>query len=489
MLYSDIRIPQDEDGNFIITDPKLLEVTYTVNTTRGVREKDYFKYPMTITWNCKECGKKVVVQFRKGNIENYKPMLCNEHLRISRYGFVSPFQNPKTQENIKKIFLDKYGVEHPLQSQEIHDKISENNLAKFGNKSTLHDGGETEAKVTKIFLEKFGVEHPLQNKEIYNKTVESLIQNTGYDNPFKNPETRRKSAEKQIEKFGVDNVFKLPGFHEESDMKKLEKYGSKNNYKKANMTRAAFPEEKKKKILEQRKQTNLKKFGREFYVGSDTWFEQMMRDYNGLNVNIRFNYYGVIFDSSWELAVWIYCIDHNIPIVRNYGAISYKFEDKYGKPKHYIPDFIINGKIIEVKGDHFRNKDTGTLKPCFSHDSKNNKLSDDELSYKEDFSIRKYQCAIDNGVEFWYKKECQNAIDYAKNKFGGNCWFRRFDISNPLNPSYWCITNNAGYYNPQYFAPYLINTMNNGKGLTPYDVDRSQQYAPVTRSGITPFDY
>ena len=49
--------------------------------------------------------------------------------------------------------------------------------------------------------------------------------------------------------------------------------------------------------------------------------------YGTINVTRKYDYYGVFFDSSWELAVWIYCIDNNIPIIRNLYDINK--EDKY----------------------------------------------------------------------------------------------------------------------------------------------------------------
>lgn len=59
-------------------------------------------------------------------------------------------------------------------------------------------------------------------------------------------------------------------------------------------------------------------------------------------------YNGVFFDSQWELAFWIYCIDHNISIRRNETKFYYNVNDK----KHYyLPDFIINDcEIVEIKG-------------------------------------------------------------------------------------------------------------------------------------------
>ena len=56
---------------------------------------------------------------------------------------------------------------------------------------------------------------------------------------------------------------------------------------------------------------------------------------------------GVYFDSSWELAYWLYCVDHNIPIERNEKGFEYYIDDK----RHlYYPDFIVNGEYVEIKG-------------------------------------------------------------------------------------------------------------------------------------------
>lgn len=58
-------------------------------------------------------------------------------------------------------------------------------------------------------------------------------------------------------------------------------------------------------------------------------------------------YKGIFCDSSWELAYVIYCLDHNIDIRRNTEKRQYVWEDKV---KSYIPDFIVGGNIVEIKG-------------------------------------------------------------------------------------------------------------------------------------------
>lgn len=58
-------------------------------------------------------------------------------------------------------------------------------------------------------------------------------------------------------------------------------------------------------------------------------------------------YKGIYCDSTWELAFLIYHLDHNLFIQRCKEYRKYFFENKEHK---YIPDFITDEGIIEIKG-------------------------------------------------------------------------------------------------------------------------------------------
>lgn len=58
-------------------------------------------------------------------------------------------------------------------------------------------------------------------------------------------------------------------------------------------------------------------------------------------------YRGFFCDSSYELAYVLYCLDHGISIKRNTEKRKYTWK---GKVKNYIPDFIVEGKLVEIKG-------------------------------------------------------------------------------------------------------------------------------------------
>ena len=64
-------------------------------------------------------------------------------------------------------------------------------------------------------------------------------------------------------------------------------------------------------------------------------------------------YKGIYCDSSWELAVLIYHLDHHIDIHRNFNSFNYTYNNKV---YNYYPDFIIdNNTFIEVKGIYREN--------------------------------------------------------------------------------------------------------------------------------------
>ena len=58
-------------------------------------------------------------------------------------------------------------------------------------------------------------------------------------------------------------------------------------------------------------------------------------------------YKGVWCDSSWELAFLMGCLDRGLEIVRNTENFPYPFRNGV---KYYRPDFIVEGKYVEIKG-------------------------------------------------------------------------------------------------------------------------------------------
>ena len=57
------------------------------------------------------------------------------------------------------------------------------------------------------------------------------------------------------------------------------------------------------------------------------------------------------FDSSWELAFYIWHKDHHIKLIHEPEKLQYL--DRYGNSHWYFPDFKIDDEFIEIKGNQF----------------------------------------------------------------------------------------------------------------------------------------
>ncbi len=60
-------------------------------------------------------------------------------------------------------------------------------------------------------------------------------------------------------------------------------------------------------------------------------------------------YKGIYCSSRWELAYLIFCLDKQKNISRYSGWFTY-YDPKDQSEHRYYPDFLVDGKIIEIKG-------------------------------------------------------------------------------------------------------------------------------------------
>ena len=110
----------------------------------------------------------------------------------------------------------------------------------------------------------------------------------------------------------------------------------------------------------------------------------------------RYTYNGYYFDSSWELALWIYAKDHGEAIEQPNIRFEYTYN---GHTYGYFPDFIYKGELVEIKGDHL----------------KNGNIYDDSQNEKY---LAKYMCAKAHDVHFMYFNDIKFALDYVYKTYG-----------------------------------------------------------------------
>ena len=179
-----------------------------------------------------------------------------------------------------------------------------------------------------------------------------------------------------MKKYGVDNIRKT------QYCKKKIKETKKNNHGNENYNN-----------IEKHKKTCLMTYGVEWPM-QDARIRAKARS--------KYSYNNLEFDSKQELCFYIWLKDTNKDFTY-YPNINISYEHE-GKMHSYIPDFIVEGQVVEIKGDHFFKED-GTMQNPFDH-------SQDGL-YEA-----KHQCMLKNNVKIIRQNECSIFIDYVIQTYG-----------------------------------------------------------------------
>ena len=464
----------------------------TLDLLNNMSTNDFIKF------KCIKCGKECRVQLsKKSNIPRFKTLLCSnchrEMTSLKLYGTNNVSKNPVIVNKIKNTTSSKRkeisaAIKMTWNNKSLEEKEKINNKrkitvkTKFGGLSS-QSSPEVQIKTKQTKKERYGDEN-YTNRE---KSIETYKLNHNGLTPsdiFKSEEFKNHCKSIYLNNLGVDNPLKSKEIREKAKETKNKKYGNPywNN-------------------IEKRKITCKQKYNNYSYFGSNSFFEYMLNKYGSkasdydrsisidkrielygsVVPNWKYLYYGITFQSSWELAVWIYCIDHNIPIIRDPCMFEYKdFENNFHK---YIPDFSINGKLVEIKGSQFFNSN-GTMRFPYNKKKVNGEwinMTIEEKKYMNDLYERKHQCGLANGVEFWKESDCKKYIEYCNIKYPG--WNTIYRKDNFYNPSYWCfnIVPN-GTIQPMYFMSI------SQQGINPYDIDKDKKYYFVSDKGLTPFD-
>lgn len=120
-------------------------------------------------------------------------------------------------------------------------------------------------------------------------------------------------------------------------------------------------------------------------------------------------YKGIYCGSTYELAYVIYRLDHNLPVKRFEGLL-------HGNDLIYIPDFIEDDTIIEIKGYYTElvekkcnlAKDKGyNIKVLYIND----------IQYMIDYVMRKYNCKKLQTLYDDYKPKYEYKCNYCGKKF------------------------------------------------------------------------
>jgi hypothetical protein len=229
----------------------------------------------------------------------------------------------------------------------------------------------------------------------------------------KSPESKEKRKKTMLEKYGVTSNFSKERARESLQ----KKYGVDNvselNWvrKKQSSSHQSRTEDQIRESNEKRKKTCLKKFGHTTNMKDPPTIEKMLNtrlEKYGTRGNPNsgrkmYSFEGMRFDSSYELAYFLWMKDQGIVLERNTSPISYS---SYGVVHQFYPDFVHpDGHLIEVKGEHL-------MKGVFGKNSR---------------TLDKYQQTKDT-VE-WIT-DISDYTSYMVKSFGRN-WKKKFsDLTN-----------------------------------------------------------
>ena len=99
-------------------------------------------------------------------------------------------------------------------------------------------------------------------------------------------------------------------------------------------------------------------------------------------------YDGILFDSGWEIAYYIWLKDNHRTF--KYHPKMIKYYDNMGKERRYFPDFEVEGKLIEIKNERLI----------------------------KEMSEEKRKCLEQNNVVLLTRTDLKEVFDYVKQTYG-----------------------------------------------------------------------
>ena len=249
-----------------------------------------------------------------------------------------------TKEKTIKTNIERYGVEYPIQSDKIKEIMKKRNN------------------------EKYGCDWLLQNENIREKSRKTCLSKYGFEIASKSDIVKKHTKDYFLKKFNLEHPMMLDEIKEKQKKSVREKYG---------VDKPLQNEEIKRKTI----QTNLKRYG-------SSW---PMSNHNvKCKARGKYEYEGIYFDSGVEMAYFIWLKDNNIKFT--YHPEGIKYLDNNGVERKYFPDFLVEGKLVELKGD----------------------------LWWENASKEKKETILKNVDIILFKKDYKKYIDFVKTKYGTN---------------------------------------------------------------------
>ena len=302
--------------------------------------------------NCEKASKTRFEHFGKYAPDDFKDKCCKTKIK---HGHSCNWNN---FEQIKKTRFAKNNGAYESEQSKL--KRQQTSLNHYGVKFTLQ-ATEVKEKSKQTCLKKYGVAYVTQDENFKKQAKQTCLRKYGVEYSQQNSEISKKSKTKYklicIQKYGATSYFSSEAYKKYC----IEKYGCEH------------PMQNHDILMKQ--QMNSKK---------------------------KYSFQEISFDSAPEIAFYIWLSDNNIHFEYQPNiTFEYEFE---GKKHFYMPDFLVENQLIELKGSQFLKED-GTWKNPFDNS-------------QDDFYEAKHQCLIENNVKILYPNDYKKYLDYIVQIYG-----------------------------------------------------------------------
>ena len=207
------------------------------------------------------------------------------------------------------------------------------------------------------------------------KRIESCKNNNGQGTGFQIKEVKEKADATIFDKYGVNNIFKLEYYYKKGEETKIKLYNDKNY--------------------------NNREKAKETYFNKTGYYSPLINPEVKSKQKQKYNYKNISFDSSWELAYYIWLEDNNIKFIYQPNTPFEYYVNNH--KKLYYPDFLIDTKYYELKGNQFFNENNQLINP-----------------FNKTLDLEKQQCMIDNNIIILREPDIKPILIFINDKYGKN---------------------------------------------------------------------
>lgn len=386
------------------------------------------KYGQHFTYVCRKCGNSFECEFRPQRIDQYKTMMCGKCRVLSEREKNWNYDGNK--DNVLEISnesdFDYFKIRNDQRIHYVCKKCGKDVNVRFSHgRENKREIGLRRLLCSKCaheetYLERYDGKYisNLQDPDTKEQIKKSNIELYGVDHYSKTEEHIQRLRDYSYARTGCEYLFQSDEFKESSKQRSIEKYGTEHPMQ-------------NKGVQRKKEETCLRLYGSKMYLNSSVYLDACVKKFGTEHPNFNHNYkYGswgynaLSFSSYWEFCVYLYytIVEPFHSIIYEPFDLPYVYKDD-GSISYYQLDFLIDGKMVEIKGDHYLDSDGNLFFP-YTKRGNGELMSDTELLNRRLEWAGKNMCMktynVENGrgssYRLWRKSDHQ---------YGSCGWHRR----------------------------------------------------------------